>query len=496
MLKRSIAALRKLVTPTEIIIHDNGSTDADTLAILDELQATGIAVYRCAAIKDADDLNQVNETVSHYFSAWSEPCRYVVSDCDVDMSIADPHAIDVYDELLNKFRQMESVGPMLRICDIPREFPLFNLVMNRHIEWFWRHTPTVTETSHGEAAFLQTLIDTTFALHRAGEPFRRQKNALRVYEPFEAKHLDWYPLEMDGDERRRYADSSSHLISHWNNAIETPKYANVSLEHSQYRVVRSMPGGKLEFHDIRLNGSENSMSMQEATAASAIPGFAAATESQKEARISRTESLRFSKGSDVDRWRQMTSHDAGWGTRGAELARMVKTGESVFEFGAGLSVIPSALPQGCPYTPSDVAPLNPTIRIFDLNAPAIEPIVGHDVALFSGVLEYVHDLSRTAAFLAKNFKTVVCSYAVKTEGTSEEISKRRYSGWFTDCSEKEFTAIFSAAGFSMTERRAWNSQLLFRFDAKRQVITFGRLVRSICAPLAKAMHKPTWRMHR
>jgi len=76
MLKRTIAAIRRLSTPTEIVIHDNGSTDPDTTAVLNELEEKGIKVFRYPAIHSDAELNRVNETVESYFSEWGEPSRY------------------------------------------------------------------------------------------------------------------------------------------------------------------------------------------------------------------------------------------------------------------------------------------------------------------------------------------------------------------------------------------------------------------------------------
>jgi glycosyltransferase involved in cell wall biosynthesis len=90
MLVRAIRAIRKLARRTDIIVHDNGSTDAGTLLVLEELEASGLRVFRYPAIKYPDELNHVNYTVDAYFSDLTEPGPYVVSDCDVDMSIAHP----------------------------------------------------------------------------------------------------------------------------------------------------------------------------------------------------------------------------------------------------------------------------------------------------------------------------------------------------------------------------------------------------------------------
>lgn len=464
MLKRTIAAIRRLSTPTEIVIHDNGSTDPDTTAILNELEKGGIKVFRYPAIHSDTELNRVDETVQSYFSEWGEPGRYVVSDCDVDISVADPRVLDVYDELLNNFRRIECVGPMLRIRDIPRSYPLFNRAMNRHVEQFWRHLPTITETSFGEVAILPATIDTTFALHRAGESFRRLKSGLRVYEPYEALHLDWYWGETDAG-ASSYAHSSSPSISHWNNAQELIRYQDTVREYSSYFAVRQTAAGALEVYEEQLSSGAEAMPQAPSAADVApIPAFSSASAVERNQRVAHTEALRAAGASDVARWGQTAYHYADWAARGTALARMVKPGERVFEFGAGRSAVPDALPPGCSYTASDVAPLTPGVVPYDLNAPTLAEIGDHDVALFSGVLEYVHDLSRAAHFLARHFASVVCSYAALADGSSVEIERRRYSGWFTDLTDAGFIALFTAAGFTLTNRANWETQILFRFD--------------------------------
>lgn len=182
MLMNALAGLRQLNRPTEIVIHDNGSTDRETLVILEELERGGIRVVRSRQITSADELDNVNNTIQAHFQEWGEPQRYVVSDCDIDLSIADPRALDVYDELLNRFRHVECVGPMLRIPDIPESNPLVDPVINRHIEQSKHQVPEVVELSLGSVAFIPATIDTGLALHRAGEPFRRLKSGLLVCE--------------------------------------------------------------------------------------------------------------------------------------------------------------------------------------------------------------------------------------------------------------------------------------------------------------------------
>ncbi len=249
-LKRTIAGVRGLAGPVEIIIHDNGSTDLETMEILKSLEDGGIEVFRHPAIATADELDDVNETVQAYFARRGAATRYVVSDCDIDMSASDPRALDVYAELLDLCPHIECVGPMLTIRDISRAYPLFNRVMNQHIRQFWSRTPVFEQTAtHGPVAVLEATIDTTFALHRPGEAFGRMKKGLRVYEPFEARHLDWYITE--GDDRL-YFESSSPKISHWNNKAMFERHRNVSLEHARFFAVRTNADGGLEVYTEEL----------------------------------------------------------------------------------------------------------------------------------------------------------------------------------------------------------------------------------------------------
>jgi hypothetical protein len=242
MLRRCLTSLRRLDRPTMPVIQDNGSTDPATLAILADLESEGTRVVRGPKISSADELNGVDHTIAAFFSEWSEPGTYVVTDCDIDMSIADPAALDVYEELLTVFRGAGCVGPMLRIRDIQPTYRLYGRVMNRHIEQFWHRRPTWVATSRGRIAVQECPIDTTFALHRAAEPFRRLKPAVRVYEPYEALHLDWYDESRFGEQA--YRETSHPGISHWNNLAEEKLHGDEPLRHDSFYAVCRNAGGE------------------------------------------------------------------------------------------------------------------------------------------------------------------------------------------------------------------------------------------------------------
>jgi hypothetical protein len=219
-LRQVIASYRKQSTAIRIAIHDNGSDEPETLAVLDELGAEGCAVYRYPRITEADHLNQVDETVQAFVK---ENESYAVSDSDVDLATADPRSISVYLELLERYPDVECVGPMLTIADIARSYPLFVRAMQRHVEQFWGRSPEWAETTLGRVAVLPAPIDTTLAVHRSGTRFRRLKRGLRVYHPFEARHLDWY---VSAAQVSAYNATSSPLISHWDNAQEFVRFGS------------------------------------------------------------------------------------------------------------------------------------------------------------------------------------------------------------------------------------------------------------------------------
>ena len=239
-LRRVVASYRVLSRPVDIVIHDNGSFEPTTLAALEAFEREGVQVYRRPAIQTADDLELVDETVQSYFQG-RHPVPYVVTDCDIDLSVARPETLDVYHELLTRFPAVGCVGPMLRIADVSRSYPLFNWLMNRHVPQFWAREPQWTDTTFGQVAYLEANIDTTFALHRAGSPFRRFKWGLRVYDPYEARHLDWYDLGVD---RGPYFEGSTG-ISHWSGRLEHDRHAADTLEIEHYTIVKTGGDGRL-----------------------------------------------------------------------------------------------------------------------------------------------------------------------------------------------------------------------------------------------------------
>lgn len=247
-LLKVVDSYKRLSTDVDIVIHDNGSSDRHTLETLDTLERSGVTVIRSTAINTPEELDNINTTIEMYFSNWAEPGRYVVTDGDVDLSGVAPDILSIFDLLLDSFRDIACVGPMLRIHDIPSTYSLYNHAMNRHIDQFWQKEPSWFTRDEIKIAYQRAPIDTTFALYRAGERFHRLQKGLRIYYPYDARHLDWYEDESEGE---AYRMTSSPAISHWNSQKQIDAMKDEPLRFFDYiRVLRSPEGALITKKEI------------------------------------------------------------------------------------------------------------------------------------------------------------------------------------------------------------------------------------------------------
>lgn len=246
-LEAFIRILRNKFKQNTIVVHDNGSDDENTIAYLQSIELSGVIVYRYPKINSAGELNKVNDSVETFFSG-KDRVNYVVSDCDIDLSICSENIYSVLTEFLEVFPNVEIVGPMLKINDIPFTYALYNHVMNLHIEQFWKKTPEIFNSSFGQVAYQFAPIDTTFGIHRGDSKFARLKNGIRLYSPYEARHLDWYigtPRALGISSS--YSENSSADVSHWNNTKYSSNFSNSNLIFDSYIAVRTIKN-KFEFY--------------------------------------------------------------------------------------------------------------------------------------------------------------------------------------------------------------------------------------------------------
>jgi pyruvyltransferase len=180
-LDRAVSAFRGSNSRVEIIVCDNGSDDPRTLALLDELEHDCVTVYRSASIDPLDRLEWTNNLVRSFFQDWSEPSRYAVTDCIADLSAIGSGALDLYDDLLDRFPRADSVGPA--ITDLSPDAARFEKVVNA------KRAPHVKGESGPDdivpyrCLVVEGGLDSGFAIYRAGKPLLATMKSLRVCEP-------------------------------------------------------------------------------------------------------------------------------------------------------------------------------------------------------------------------------------------------------------------------------------------------------------------------
>ena len=199
----------------EIIICDNGSDYSPLVNFLNNPPGYISKVYFNRKIKGVGDMVRlVQSNIEDYFLSRAA-CNYIVTDPDIVLDNVDPGMLDFYQFVL-KVTDAEVVGPMLRIDDIPNHYPKKKFVIRKHYDFFWSRIPGVISYKGVNYHLLRTSIDTTFAMHRAGERFDRLKKGFRTYAPFMARHIDWYlNWQEAGEEFQQYGDTAAPNVSHF-----------------------------------------------------------------------------------------------------------------------------------------------------------------------------------------------------------------------------------------------------------------------------------------
>jgi hypothetical protein len=171
----------------------------------------------------------------------------------------------------------------------------------------------------------------------------------------------------------------------------------------------------------------------------------------------RTLRTRLFGTSDHERWKDLCNHDVDWDTRTRAIAALVPPGSHVIEFGAGRRQLQRWLPGDCFYVPSDIVDRGAGTLLCDLNRRPL-PTLGRQaplqIAVFSGVIEYVVDLPGVLAWLAPQVDRVIASYncapSSRTAARRLRVTAARLSaGWVNDFTQIEIIARFSDAGFKL-----------------------------------------------
>jgi hypothetical protein len=182
------------------------------------------------------------------------------------------------------------------------------------------------------------------------------------------------------------------------------------------------------------------------------------------------------KKTDRRRWADPRNLYASWESRNKQVAALVPNNSRVIEFGAGKRVLERYLDPSCTYVPSDIIDRGPGTIVCDLNQRPL-PDLGsnnHDVAVLSGVLEYVRDVPSLLDWLTKCVTVCVLTYApAKASGYSprallETIGRLRH-GWMNSYCEEELQSLFCERGFELVQEKDWEEQCVFVFSRRPSV---------------------------
>lgn len=170
--------------------------------------------------------------------------------------------------------------------------------------------------------------------------------------------------------------------------------------------------------------------------------------------------LRIRAGrSDMDRWGKDENLNPGWEDRAPYMAAFVRPGERVIDIGAGTMALKAVLPAGCTYTATDIVARAPEMIAVDLNKLPLPPLGEHDIAVFSGVCEYLHNVPAVLAAVKPLITRLAVSYSV-LENVPQPV-RRRANGFANDYTEAQFRELLDKGGFEVLERGQWREQVLF-----------------------------------
>ena len=209
--------------PFEIIICDQGSTFKPMVEFLNNLESDGIKVCRWEdSLNDDNQTNirrnddMIREAVWDYFRSHLES-NYIVTDPDIFLDNVKGDILEVYAYFLEKMPEIMTVGPMLRIDDIPDYYPKKEHLISSslHVKF---HATDVEVINYNDRSieYVRAPIHTTFGMYRTGTRWAGYAHeAVRVLLPYSAKHLDWYVDPENLSEDQKYYMKHASINAHW-----------------------------------------------------------------------------------------------------------------------------------------------------------------------------------------------------------------------------------------------------------------------------------------
>ena len=212
--------------PIEIIFHNVCSTYFETILYLKQKQKEGYMVYESKINNHHTVINSIKDYISK-----NPNCKYVVmTDPDIELSNVNNDILEFYIYLLHKLKKT-SVGPMLKIDDIPDEYHNKKAAITGHQKQFWNKPRKTIIFKEKKFEYIECCTDTTFQLFSVKNMPKSfpHSNSIRTLKPYDARHLDWYVNPNNLLPCQLYYLNNTSNISHWNNKNWKGTYHNKNI---------------------------------------------------------------------------------------------------------------------------------------------------------------------------------------------------------------------------------------------------------------------------
>ena len=214
ILKQTIASYEKYIkTPFKIVYHNVATTYEPTLQFLKEQELLGRVVYNTKI----NDHHTVTQTIDDYYQKHPLCEHYVMTDPDIELDNVNGDILELYIHTLKETKAV-SVGPMLRIDDIPDYYSRKDMAIDYHTQQFWSQDKFIIPFKKEKYRFIACSTDTTFQLCSfKNRPTRfPHPESIRFFSPYSARHLDWYIDPNNLTPCQKYYQQTASDISHWN----------------------------------------------------------------------------------------------------------------------------------------------------------------------------------------------------------------------------------------------------------------------------------------
>lgn len=166
---------------------------------------------------------------------------------------------------------------------------------------------------------------------------------------------------------------------------------------------------------------------------------------------------------DQSLWQLNARETPRWDSRNVALAKHIAPGSAVLDLGAGAQTLRDHLPSDCVYQPCDLVE-SPGVLRCDFNAGIWPRLDRHyDVAVVSGVIEYVHEPRPFLERLPATADCVLLTHLL----LGEEEPPVRSPTWPTRLTQRELEGILDELGHSWERVGDSGPHAVYALDGRR-----------------------------